>query len=157
MPDENMASTDDNLGRRKARMAILAQADCAELQRLWGALDLDPECEVLRGPEVGLVALRGRIGGGGSPFNFGEATVTRTTVRLGNGTVGHAVMLGRDAIKVKLAAVIDALAVDDDYAEKIELNIIQPLKERCAASDKKRDAETAATKVDFFTMVRGED
>lgn len=157
MPNGNMVSNDDDTGRRKARMAILAQADCAELQRLWEGLGLDPECEVLRGPEVGLVALRGRIGGGGSPFNFGEATVTRTTVRLGNGVVGHAVMLGRDETKVKLAAVIDALAVDDGYAEKIEVGIIQPLKEQSAASDKKRHAETAATKVDFFTMVRGED
>ena len=35
----------------------------------------------LRGPETGLVMVRGRAGGGGAPFNLGEMTVTRCTVR----------------------------------------------------------------------------
>lgn len=157
MESKNPELDAESKARRQARMAILAQADSDELQRLWRTLDLDPECTVLRGPEAGLVALRGRIGGGGAPFNFGEATITRTTIRLGNGAVGHAVMLGRDETKVKLAAVIDALAIDDAYAEKIEATIIQPLRQMLAAADEKRRAETAATKVDFFTMVRGED
>lgn len=157
MPEHNLEPDNRRKQLRQARMAILAQANGKELQRLWSTLDLDPECEVLRGPEVGLVALRGRIGGGGSPFNFGEATITRTTIRLGSGAIGHAVMLGRDETKVKLAAVIDALAVDDQTAARIEEAIIQPLKAVIDARDKKRRAETAATKVDFFTMVRGED
>lgn len=157
MPNQNTRPNDGGEVRRQARMALLAQADGAELRRLWGTLDLDPECEMLRGPEVGLVALRGRIGGGGSPFNFGEAMVTRATIRLGNGAVGHAVMLGRDETKVKLAAVIDALAIDEEHAAKIDAEIIQPLKEWLDARDSKRRTETAATKVEFFTMVRGED
>lgn len=157
MPHPDMNSIDESQTRQQARMAILAQADGAELKRLWQTLNLDPECELLRGPETGLVALRGRIGGGGSPFNFGEATVTRATIKLGNGAIGHAMMLGRDETKVKLAAVIDALANDAAQASKIDKAIIQPLEKTITARDKKRRAETAATKVDFFTMVRGED
>ena len=67
---------------RQAAMAALAQADSAELERLWDEARLTREAEAVRGPETGLVMLRGRVGGGGAPFNFGEATVTRATVRL---------------------------------------------------------------------------
>ncbi len=142
--------------RRKARMGVLARAGTADLRRLWAGLGLDPECELLRGPEVGLIALRGRIGGGGAPFNVGEATVTRATVRLGDGTVGHSAMLGRDGEKAKLAAVIDALCEAGGHAERIERDVIAPLKAMLDARDARRSSEAAATRVDFFTMVRGD-
>ncbi len=142
---------------RKNRMSVLADSDSDELKRLWGTLGIDPECTFVRGPETGLVALRGRIGGGGSPFNFGEATATRATVRLENGTIGHSVILGRDRTKVRLAAIIDALAQDPDLAEKVDTELIGPLQAGRKAADERRMAETAATKVNFFTMVRGED
>lgn len=145
------------MARRRARMAVLARAERDQLRRLWERLDLDPECELVRGPEVGLVALRGRIGGGGAPFNVGEATVTRATVRLADGTLGHAAMLGRDGVKAKLAAIIDALAGDEALGARIDAEIIAPLEAELAAGDARRAAEAAATRVDFFTMVRGDD
>lgn len=149
---------DDTAGNaRQERLSALATASGAELMELWGRLGIDPACEMVRGPETGLVALRGRIGGGGAPFNFGEATVTRATVRLGSGAVGHAVALGRDRRKAKLIAILDALAQDPDMESKIDAEIVGPLRQSLAARDAKRRAETAATKVDFFTMVRGED
>lgn len=150
--------TDKTAGNaRQERLSALASASGAELLELWGRLGIDPACEMVRGPETGLVALRGRIGGGGSPFNFGEATVTRATVRLENGAVGHSVALGRDRRKAKLIAILDALSQDPDMGPRIDAEIVRPLTELLAARDAKRRAETAATKVDFFTMVRGED
>jgi len=142
---------------RRHRMAVLANADGRELRRLWGMLGVDPVCTFVRGPETGLVALRGRIGGGGSPFNFGEATATRATVRLSDGTVGHAMMLGRDKTKVRLAAIIDALAQNPELAAEIDNRLIGPLRTRQLEEDKRMQAETAATRVNFFTLVRGED
>ncbi|WP_319410556.1 phosphonate C-P lyase system protein PhnG [uncultured Cohaesibacter sp.] len=142
---------------RQHRMSVLANAPKAELIRLWNDLDLDPGCELLRGPETGLVALRGRIGGGGAPFNFGEATITRATVRMENGVIGHALMLGRDHGKAKLAAVIDALASDPAMSERIEASIIAPLHQLAEREARKQGAETQATRVNFFTMVRGDD
>ncbi|MFZ2099582.1 MAG: phosphonate C-P lyase system protein PhnG [Oricola sp.] len=149
----------DKAGRnaRQDRLSALAAADGAELMRLWDGLGIDPACEMVRGPETGLVALRGRVGGGGSPFNFGEATVTRATVRLENGAIGHSVMLGRDRRKAKLIAILDALAQDTEMESKIDERIVRPLQASLAERDRVRQAETAATKVDFFTMVRGED
>ncbi len=49
---------------RQASMAVLARASGEELQAFWQAWSDKPEFEVLRGPETGLVMLRGRIGGG---------------------------------------------------------------------------------------------
>lgn len=143
---------------RQHLMSVLAQADAKSLLGKWKSLVLDPACNILRGPEVGLISTRGRIGGGGDVFNFGEATVTRASVELtGSGTVGHAVVLGRAPQKAKLAAVIDALAQDETYRTQLQDHLIRPLMEEQKQKDEKRAAETAATKVDFFTLVRGDD
>jgi len=142
---------------RKAAMAAFAQASGAELRQLADAAALPLEADLLRGPETGLVTVRGRIGGGGAPFNTGEATVTRATVRLASGQIGHAYALGRDKEKVRLAAILDASWCDEETRAAVEEKVVAPLLRMQAAADAKRRAETAATKVDFFTMVRGED
>ena len=142
---------------RKAAMATLAQSSGDDIVRLWNEAGLPSQAELLRGPETGLVTLRGRIGGGGAPFNVGEATVTRATVRLPSGQVGHCYALGRDKQKAKLAAIADALWQDPARRAEVEARLIAPLRSALTTAQEKRRAETAATKVDFFTMVRGED
>ncbi|MBZ9677338.1 phosphonate C-P lyase system protein PhnG [Mesorhizobium sp. ES1-1] len=143
--------------QRKVAMATLAQSSGDDIARLWDESGLPSEAELLRGPETGLVTLRGRIGGGGAPFNVGEATVTRATVRLPTGQIGHCYALGRDRQKAKLAAIADALWQDPARRNEVETRLIAPLQAALATAQEKRRAETAATKVDFFTMVRGED
>lgn len=142
---------------RKAAMAALAAAPANLLADLWAASELPDEAEPVRGPESGLVTIRGRIGGGGAPFNVGEATVTRATVRLPTGEVGHAYALGRDREKARLSAIADALWQDPKRRGQVEARLLEPLRARLAEADRRRREETAATKVDFFTMVRGED
>jgi len=143
--------------QNKDRQAVIAQAAPAALKIAWEALGLDPDFTMVRGPDTGLVALRGRIGGGGAPFPFGDATSTRTTVRLGDGRIGHAFLLGRDHARATIAAVVDALCQHNEDAQRIDEELIRPLSAEVNARDRKRQAETAATRVDFFTMVRGED
>ncbi|MEP6280903.1 MAG: phosphonate C-P lyase system protein PhnG, partial [Nitratireductor sp.] len=94
---------------RREAMAVIARADGDALRRLWAEAGFEELAELVRGPETGLVMLRGRMGGGGAAFNLGEATVTRATVRLATGEVGHAYALGRDRDKVRIAATVDAL------------------------------------------------
>lgn len=142
---------------RQTRISVLAKADAKALFDHWAQLGLDPKCKLLRGPETGLIALRGRIGGGGAPFNFGEATLTRATVQLESGQIGHAATLGRNHAKAKLAAVIDALAEDPSHSQAIQETILSPLAQAADQRDATRSAEAAATKVEFFTMERGED
>jgi alpha-D-ribose 1-methylphosphonate 5-triphosphate synthase subunit PhnG len=142
---------------RRDRMAVLTRSNAGRLHDLWSSLGLNPGCTPLRGPEAGLVMLRGRVGSTGEAFNVGEATVTRASVKLDNGAVGHAVALGRDAEKARLAAIIDALCQDAETAARIDAELIAPIKCGLDDADEKRRQETAATRVDFFTMVRGED
>jgi alpha-D-ribose 1-methylphosphonate 5-triphosphate synthase subunit PhnG len=142
---------------RKAAMAAFAQASREELRELAQVAGLPLKAKLLRGPETGLVTVRGRIGGGGAPFNTGEATVTRATVQLPSGQVGHAYALGRDKEKVRLAAILDAAWCMEETRAAVEEKVVVPLLRLQAKADAKRRAEAAATKVDFFTMVRGED
>lgn len=142
---------------RRAAMAVLAAVPAVQLHRCWKEAAIVAEAETLRGPETGLVAVRGRIGGGGAPFNVGEATVTRATVRLSTGEVGHAYLLGRDGERARLAATVDALLQRADKASEVEERVLVPLRALQTAQENRRRAETAATKVDFFTVARGED
>ncbi len=143
-------------GRRRAA-GLLAKALLTELQDAWDALTDKPEVKPVRGPETGLIMVRGRIGGGGAPFNLGEATVTRATVLLSSGTAGHAQALGTSREKVRLAAVFDALWQEEQSRPWVENELLLPIDARIAAEDRQKAEETAATRVDFFTMVRGED
>ena len=151
------AAAGGDMAGRQRRLSVLAKAPAADLMACWKRTGIDPVVELLRGPESGLVALRGRIGGGGQPFHVGEVSATRVTVRIGSGEVGHAMISGRDARKAQLVAVIDALAQDPAHAGLIERDIVAPLEQGLAEADAKLRGETAATRVNFFTMVRGED
>lgn len=142
---------------RKRVVDLLARIGTQDLTRVWDALPEQPQVQMLRGPEIGLVMVRGRIGGGGAPFNLGEATVTRATVRLGNGLVGHGHILGANLKRAKLAAVFDALWQDPAWRPQIEEQLLHPAAVRIAEEGRSKSEEAAATRVDFFTMVRGED
>lgn len=142
---------------RQARMRVLAEADAEDLRRRWPALGLDPAFRPVRGPEAGLATVRGRISGDGAPFNVGDVTVTRATVRLEDGAVGHGWRLGRDKAAAQIAAVIDALSQNPINADRIDTDLIAPLQTLKHERDSTRRSETAATRVDFFTLVRGED
>lgn len=153
------AGTDTSLQPidRQTAMALLAAADGTQLLSLAENLAPLPAAEDLRRAETGLVMIRGRIGGGGAPFNMGEATVTRASVRLATGQIGHAYALGTDRGKARLAAIIDALWQRDEEREIIDAKILAPLARQQAKRDAERRNETAATRVNFFTMVRGDD
>jgi alpha-D-ribose 1-methylphosphonate 5-triphosphate synthase subunit PhnG len=130
-------------------MAVLARADAAAIASRIPAL---PHYTRLRGPDSGLVMVRGRAGGGGAPFNLGEMTVTRCSVRTGAGLIGHAYVAGRDARQAELAAVVDALMQDPDEAHRVEEAVIAPLEAAQAAHRDERAGKAAATQVRFFSM-----
>jgi alpha-D-ribose 1-methylphosphonate 5-triphosphate synthase subunit PhnG len=152
-----MTVTDETSGqaRRKAAMAVLAHSDAADIAGRLEAIALPPH-ENLREPENGLVMVRGRIGGDGSPFNLGEATVSRAAVRLASGEIGFGYVLGRDREKAQLIALCDALIQTAGHGDAIERQVLAPLRAAITSEHKRKAAETAATRVDFYTMVRGE-
>lgn len=145
--------TDASPLSRKTWMATLAKAAPDRLVALFP--DLPPHA-VLRQPEIGAVMVRGRVGGTGAAFNLGEMTVTRASVRLGSGEVGHAWVQGRDKDHAVRAAAVDAL-MQTDRADDLAAQVLRPLEEDARTRRRVRAAKAAGTKVDFFTMVRGDD
>ncbi|MEM7237097.1 MAG: phosphonate C-P lyase system protein PhnG [Pseudomonadota bacterium] len=141
---------------RKTWMSILATAPAARLNSAWADLGCDPEFTWLRQPEIGGVMVRGRMGGTGGPFNLGEMTVTRCSLRLSCGALGHGYVPGRDKSKARIAALCDAL-LQTAEAGAVRARVLDPLAEEADATRATRAGKAAATKVDFFTMVRGED
>lgn len=146
---------DTSPDQRRTWMGLLARAPADDLALLWAAHGLAPDFEWLRRPEIGMIMLRGRAGATGAPFNLGEMTVTRASLRLGEGTVGHAYVQGRGTDHARIAALIDAL-MQTDAAQALQAAILTPLAEAEARRRSIRAAKAAATKVEFFTMVRGE-
>ncbi len=138
---------------RQKWLNLLALSQENLLEEYIGEKFADISYQYLREPEIGLVMVRGRAGGHGQRFNLGEMTVARCSVQLSNQMVGHGYVKGRSKRHAELIAVIDALfqsnAPDDSFLDHLE-QIQKELKEELSR-------KVAATKVDFYTMVRGED
>ena len=141
--------------RRRAVMATCADARAGELRQALDAVGYAGPVEDLRRPGTGLVMARARIGGDGRPFNLGEATVTRAAVRIESGEAGFAWHLGRDAARARSAALLDALWQSPRHRSAVEA-ALAPVAARLQTEGELQARRTAATKVDFFTLVRGE-
>lgn len=141
--------------QRQAAMGVYARATAEELDAALDRIGRPEGAAEMRPPELGLVMARGRMGGTGAPFNAGEVSVTRAAMRLVTGEIGVAYQLGRDRAKARAAALLDALWQTDRNSE-VEA-ALDPIRARIAEQIQIRERRVAATKVDFFTLVRGED
>ncbi|WP_292293123.1 phosphonate C-P lyase system protein PhnG [Marivita sp.] len=151
-----MKDTTDQTPDRKAWMSLMAKAPEGRIATLLDAALTRPDFTWLRAPEIGSVMVRGRAGCTGAPFNLGEMTVTRCALTLTNGEVGHAYIQGRSKPDAEAAALVDALMFTD-AAATLRTKVLEPLEQEQTARRTTRAQKAAATKVDFFTMVRGED
>lgn len=138
---------------RQLWMGLLARAKPPLLAALLPDMT---DHQMLRAPEVGSVMIRGRAGATGAPFNLGEMTVTRCVLQLPSGEVGHANVAGRDKAHATRAALVDAL-MQTANSGTIRALVLEVLARDEATRKQTRAAKAAATKVDFFTLVRGED
>ncbi len=147
-------STDNN---RQRWMSIMARSDYANLSEHWQHMQISPEYTALRPAEIGMIMLRGRVNGDGAPFNMGEATVTRCSVQFATGEIGTAYILGRHKQHAELAAVIDAQLQKGERYEEIWSQVIAPMKNLENLRQASQQSKAMKTKVDFFTLLRGED
>jgi alpha-D-ribose 1-methylphosphonate 5-triphosphate synthase subunit PhnG len=141
---------------RQRWMAVLAKASPEELEKDWGELGNRPPYRYLRPPEIGLIMVCGRAGGTGTSFNLGEMALTRCTVQLENGVAGCGYVIGRSPRHAELAALFDALLQDASWHESILKGVILPLQDEAEKKKVQERDKTATTRVEFFTMVRGE-
>src|SRR5215469_2056321 len=136
-------------------MSLLAQADPAELATAMDAFAPPADATWLRPAQTGLYMLRGRVGGTGPQFNFGEITVTRCSVQAG-GHIGHAWVRGSNTRHAELAALADAMLQDDGQHASLRARVIEPLRHALNLRRDEASRKAAASKVEFFTVVRGE-
>ncbi|MEO1591076.1 MAG: phosphonate C-P lyase system protein PhnG [Cyanobacteria bacterium J06632_22] len=149
-------SKDLNVDRhRQTWMAVLAQAIPQQLTDRVATLGNLPPYQQLRPPETGLTMVRGRAGGTGQVFNLGEMTLTRCVVVL-EAVTGFSYIAGRNKQHAELAALCDALLQLPQWHAQVYQQVIQPLEAAAAERQAQTQRETAATKVDFFTLLRGE-
>lgn len=141
---------------RKEWMGILARAGTESLETALAEFGVMPEFEYLRRPEIGMAMVRARAEAKGEQFNLGEMTISRCSIRTGNGLVGHGYVAGRDKRHAELAAMFDALLQSPEHGPEIRETIKKFAGEQTLIR-RERNAKTAATRVNFFTMVRGED
>jgi alpha-D-ribose 1-methylphosphonate 5-triphosphate synthase subunit PhnG len=142
---------------RQRWMGVLARTPLERLEAALCHLPDVPKFVALRKPEIGSALVRARAGGNGQRFNLGEMTVTRCSVRLESGLVGHAYIAGRKPRLAELAALFDALMQDSQFRDRLEATLIDPVANDLEQARQRRVAKTAASKVSFFTMVRGDD
>lgn len=143
--------------RRREVMAVLAGSSGAEMTQYLESIGSELHYDEIRAPESGLLMARGRIGGDGAPFNVGEVTVSRAAIRLASGETGFGYVLGRDREKARLIALCDALIQTESYRDSVESTVLAPIRCRQRAERELKAQQVAATKVEFFTLVRGED
>ena len=151
-----MAKDETQTADRQAWLGLLARAPAGRAAELMAARLAAPSFTWLRAPEIGSVMVQGRAGATGAPFNLGEMTVTRGSLQLDDGTVGHGYVQGRSKRDAEAAALTDAL-MQTPAAAQVRTAVLDPLVEEEATRKASRAAKAAATKVEFFTMVRGED
>lgn len=146
---------------RRRWMSVLAKAGPAELEQampaIQAALVALPGYRLIRRPEIGMAMVRARAGGTGAAFNLGEMTMTRCTLRTEDGQVGSAYIAGRSPRQAELAALIDALLQNPVHQAQLLALVIDPLARAQELRRNRRVERSAPTRVDFFTVVRGED
>lgn len=141
---------------RQRWLSVLAHSSAALLETHWQALNLQPAFTLIRPAEIGLTRLQARMGATGKRFVMGDATVTRAVVQLGDGTLGYSYLLGRDKAHAERCALLDALLQQPETRPLLEEKIITPLAAWRDEQRQLRAREIASSKVDFFTLVRGD-
>lgn len=140
---------------RKKNLSILAKANDDFLLKIFNQSSLPQSYVWLRKPEIGTVMVQGRIGAVGDQFNLGEITVTRCSLKIKGEIVGHGYSKGRNKEKVKIIALCDALS-QTSKIEQVKKYILEPLRIEESKNQKLEKEKAAATKVEFFTMARGD-
>ncbi|MFL4558247.1 phosphonate C-P lyase system protein PhnG [Yersinia kristensenii] len=151
---------------RQGWMSVLAHSQPAQLLAHWQPLNLSPQYQVIRPPEIGLNQLQARMGGTGRRFILGDMTITRAVIKLNDSAdiYGYSYIAGRNKPHAELCALVDGLlqlscihGKPAGLSELLLKTVIHPL---AAIQQERRELRAraiATSKVDFFTLVRGED
>lgn len=146
-----------NIEQRQQLISVLAKSSLQDIQQCWKHSLDEYQYSTLRQPQTGMVMAVARTEGKGEPFNLGEVSVTRCALRLNSGETGIGYVMGSNKQHALHIALLDAIAQKQNQYDEIHAQVIQPLQQKLLQAHQAQQQKTDTTRVDFFTLVRGED
>nr|WP_320193242.1 phosphonate C-P lyase system protein PhnG [uncultured Desulfobacter sp.] len=141
--------------QRKEWIGLLGSADPHWLEQQKESLGLDLTADVMVQPETGMIMMQARQDGAGPRFNLGEVTVSRCILKL-DGVMGYAMVMGCNLQHAKLAALFDAMFQMPNTGDSLRKNLVPELRRMKKERRDKEAWDVRSSKVEFFTMKRGE-
>ena len=138
---------------RRDWLATLVRVPASEV--IAASNEFDFSVVILKGPEVGLLMINGRIHSTGRPFHLGEVSLTKCVLKDDQGLLGYGHIIGRNKQQAKAIALFDLALQRNDSAEAALVRL-NAWKEDVAEIDAMESEAVEETRVDFLTMVRGE-
>ncbi|WP_397606023.1 phosphonate C-P lyase system protein PhnG [Sphingorhabdus sp.] len=151
---EHIQSGANAIALRQRAHALIAKSPHETVRELFERMERLPTLSHVRPTDTGLIMVRGKVGGDGARFNLGELPVTRAALRIGGGQVGIGYVAGRNDDHAELAALADAMVQSPEWSDTLEQGVLKPLARELDTSKQEKGRKAAATKVEFFTMVR---
>jgi len=152
--DKNKQDFDNK--QRQEWIALLAKADPFLLKKAEKQLGKGIEYAYITKPETGMIMVRARADNKKSGFCLGEISVTKCILKIEKKIMGYAMVMGSDHDHAKNAALFDGLLQIPEYSSKLMQTLIPELKKISRNEKKKQAKQNQDTKVEFFTMKRGE-
>lgn len=138
---------------RQAWLSVLVRVPEDDVVDAAQAFDF--EVSELKAPEVGMLMTDGRIHATGSRFHLGEVTLTRCVLKDTLGHLGYGQILGRSKAQARAIALFDLALQREDTGADADASI-NAWRSEVEALDAMTAERVDQTRVDFFTLVRGD-
>ena len=152
----NFTTPLENRKERQNWIRILSGADTSRLILEYKKLAISVPHTTISGPETGLIMVQARADGSGPRFNLGEMSVSKCLLKVDDRYLGYGMVMGSEPEHARLAALFDGLLQHPDFSSQLKRDLIQKLEQEQKEAEKKMTQETGKSRVEFFTMKRGE-
>lgn len=151
-----MKVQDSTQKERKEWIGLLGSADPKDLEAAKKEYAQGVKITHVVTPETGMIMVQAKADGSNGRFNLGEVTVSRCVLEVKKTYMGTAWVMGSDLRHAELAALFDALLQDPATHDPLANTLIKKLKIKQTAKNERMAQDAADTRVEFFTLKRGE-
>lgn len=152
-----MTTQNDINTLRQRAMGVMAKSELKAISDCWQTLNITLDYDTIKPAQVGMAMVRAQAGTEGLVYNQGEMTVTRCVLQeKATQVMGVGYTQGRSKQKATLMAEVDLALQNASHQNDVIEKLVEPLEQAHQRAVAQQNKATDATKVDFFTMVRGE-
>ena len=141
---------------RETWIGLLGSADLTDLESAVEKFKSPVAYEHIVKPETGMLMVQAKADGSDARFNLGEITVSKCILNVRGQYLGAGWIMGSDLRHAELAALFDGLLQDPEYYQVLIQTLIPVLIEKQKSRNESLLKDAADTKVNFFTLKRGE-